>query len=373
MIYLDNAATSGRKPKAVKTAVNFALDNLSANAGRSAHDRAILASEKIYETRKTVSDFFGSNGAETVSFCANCTTALNFVIKGVLNKGDHVVVSDLEHNAVARPLYATGNPYTKVEASFFDDETTVKNFENAIKENTRLVICTLASNVTGKILPVKQIGKICKDKNILFLVDGAQGAGIIPINMAEDNIDFLCVAGHKGLLAPLGSGILIARKPIEKTIIEGGNGINSLSLVGDSEMPEAFESGTQSITDICGIGAGIKFIKAQGIRKIYTHELSLIQTVYKAFEKDKNIILYTPFPKTDKFAPVLSFNLINKSSDEVAKYLNNKGIGVRSGYHCSAFAHEKLGTKDFGTVRISTGYFNNEDEIFRFIREIKKI
>ncbi len=373
MIYFDNAATTGRKPRNVKSAVNYALENLCANPGRGGYDRAIKASEALYGARKKISDFFGGNGAERVVFCNNCTEAVNIVVKGNLKAGDHVVVSDLEHNAVMRPLHKIGILYSIAKVSFDDDLETLKEFEDKITENTKMVICTSASNVTGKILPIKGIGDICKRKNILFAVDGAQGGGIIPINMREMNIDYLCIAGHKGLYAPMGSGVLIANKDIKNTLIEGGNGLNSLELSQPPILPEGFESGTVGLPSVMGIGAGIDFINNTGMEKLYNHELSLVQYVFSNLSKDKRFTVYGNYPENGKYVPVMSFNVRNTNSVEVADYLNKNGIAVRSGFHCSKLAHNKLGTTLTGTVRISMGYFNNSAEAERFVGIIKKM
>ena len=240
MIYFDNAATTGHKPKSVINAVNYALTNLSANPGRSGHSISQNAATAVYSARQKLSDFFGSTGVETVVFTYNCTQSINFVLKGVLENGDHIVVSDLEHNAVMRPLEKMRVSYTQAIVSLEDDDITVENFKNSVKENTKMIFCTAVSNVLGKILPLKKIGQFCNEKGIIFAVDAAQGAGVIPINMKEMHIDFLCIAAHKGLYCPMGLGVLIARKSIEKTIIEGGTGTESLKFSQPEYLPEKF-------------------------------------------------------------------------------------------------------------------------------------
>lgn len=373
MIYLDNAATSGKKPKSVINAVNFALNNLSANPGRGGHNLSVSASMAVYGIRKKIAEFFGAFDPSAVAFCANCTTALNYVIKGVVNKNEHIVISDLEHNAVARPVNSITDNYSVATVSFYDDEETVKSFESKITPDTKLVVCTSASNVYGKILPLKRIGEICKKMNVPFAVDGAQGGGIIPINMEEFNIDYLCLAPHKGLYSPMSTGVLIARKGIEKTLIEGGNGIESLNLVQSVDMPEGFESGTVSLPNILGIGAGIDFVSKSGRENIYKKELYLIKKLYRKLEKNEKVVLYTPMPEIGSFAPVLSFNISGKNSEEVGEYLNKNGIAVRAGFHCSALAHKKTKTENTGAVRISTSVFSAEQEIEYLSKVIGKI
>ena len=373
MIYFDNGATSGKKPSKVIEAVNYCLKSYNANPGRSGHNLSISAAEKVYEARKKVAKFFGGKAPENVIFTANCTQSLNYVIKGVLNRNDHVIVSELEHNAVLRPLHKTVNKYDVATVSFFDDNETLKNFKNLINQNTKMIICTAASNVCGKILPLKELGKLCRENGILFTVDAAQGAGVLPIDMEEMNIDFLCVAPHKGLFAPMGIGILIADKKIPYTIIEGGTGSESLNLNQPQTLPEMFESGTVNLPGIFGVSAGLDFIKSNGREKIYRYEMSLIQHIYKSLSKMENVILYTPFPELNKFAPVLCFNIVGKSSDETAALLNEKGICVRAGLHCAPFAHKKMGTEKIGAVRVSCGYFNTTRDTEYLINTIRNL
>ena len=376
MIYLDNAATSGKKPQSVINSVNDCMYRFNANPGRSGHNLSIAAALKVYETRKELADFFGADGAENVVFTMNCTESLNFVIKGVLKKGDHIIISDLEHNAVMRPLYKTGLNFDVASVCLDNDEETVGNFCRLINKNTKMIICTAASNVCGKILPLKKIGDLCADRGIFFTVDAAQGAGILPINMKEMNIDFLCIAPHKGLYAPMGTGVLIATRKIENTIIEGGTGSDSLNLKQPEIMPEMLESGTTNLPGIFGISAGLNFLKKKKISQIYQHEIQLIQTLYKRLKHMENIVLYTPYPAFESFAPVLSFNMLGVPSDECSAHLNKYGIFTRAGLHCAPLAHKKLGTAQNGTVRVSPGYFNNKNEIVSLIeciRNFKKV
>ncbi len=367
MIYFDNAATTGKKPKGVVDAVNFALKNLCANPGRSGHTRSQNAAMTVYNSRKSVSEFFGSDGAETVVFTANCTESINFVLKGILTAGDHVVVSDFEHNAVMRPLNTMGIEISEAEVLLNDDEKTAENFKKAIKDNTKMIFCTAASNVLGKILPLKKIGEICKENKILFGVDAAQGAGMMPINMKEMNIDFLCIAPHKGLYCPMGLGILIARKPIDKTLIEGGTGTESLSFKQPSTLPEMLESGTVNLPAIAAIGCGIDFVKSNS--RILQYENGLIKQFFDGLQ-NKKVIFYTN-PYVTRSVPVLSFNIKGKSSEKVAEYLNIKGFALRGGLHCAPTAHRKIGTLDCGTVRFSPSVFNNRYEVSNLIKQIK--
>lgn len=373
MIYLDNAATTAPKPLSVRQAVDYAMKHLAANPGRSSNEISLRASELIFDTRKKAASLFHFEHPEQVVFALNCTHALNFVIKGCLKKGDHVIISNLEHNAVARPIYKLQQEgqitYDVAPVALGDEDATVSSFRSLIKQNTRMIICTHASNVTGQILPIKRLGELCRERNITFVVDAAQTAGLIDINMKDDHIDFLCCAGHKGLYGPMGTGILLAAKPLEKTLIEGGTGNLSSLLQQPEELPERMESGTVNVSGIAGLNAGLKFVQSQRIDRLYGNELSLIQKAFRKLSGIKGVILYAPYPKMGESVPVLSFN-VGESSTQLGDYLNQRSIAVRSGLHCAPLAHRAIGTIDGGTVRISTSFFNTEQEIDRLISAV---
>lgn len=376
MIYLDNAATSGKKPQSVITAVTKALAELSANPGRGGHTPSLKAAEKIYSAREKVANFFGAKGPERVIFTPSCTYALNFVIKGVMRRGEHIIISSMEHNAVARPtetIRRMGAEVDIAEIIFGDKDATVRSFERLIKKNTRAIVMMHASNVTGEIFPIEKIGKLCKDKGILFIVDAAQTAGVVSIDMQKMNIDFLCIAPHKGLFAPMGTGILIANKDIPYTLIEGGTGIKSALSVQPDDYPERLESGTLNLPGIVGVSVGIDFVNSKGVEKIHLAELNLIKALRKGLTKISGIELYTPHPTEESFVPVLSFNIRNADSSLVAKRLNDMGIAVRAGLHCAPYAHKRLGTISSGTVRVSPSIFNNMGDIENLLRAVKTI
>lgn len=370
MIYFDNAATTGKKPQSVIKAVDDALKFLSANPGRSGHELSAKTAEKIFEVRQKTADFFGASGPENVVFTLNCTHSINCVLKGVLNKGDHVIVSSLEHNAVMRPLKKMKVPFDMARVSLENDDETVMEFAKKIRPNTKLILTTGASNVLGKILPIKRIGELCKKRGILFAVDAAQSAGVIPINMQEMGIDYLCIASHKGLYAPMGTGILIAEKPIENTLIEGGTGTNSIELFQPRFLPERMESGTVNVSGIMGIGAGIDYVKEIGLERLYNHEMNLTEMLYDRLKNNPEIELYTPWPKRDLYAPVLSLNLKEIPSEKTAMALSANGIAVRGGLHCSPMAHKQIETLETGCVRVSFATFNTETEVKRFLNVI---
>lgn len=373
MIYFDNAATTGVKPQCVIRAVNTALREYSANPGRSSHEPSIKTATAVFEAREKASEFFGASGPENVIFTMNCTHSLNCVIKGILKPGDHAIVSTLEHNAVMRPLVKSGVAYDMARVSLTDDNETIKEFEKRIRPNTKLIICTGASNVLGKILPIRQIGSLCKKKGIRFAVDAAQTAGVLPINMRAMNIDYLCVAPHKGLYAPMGVGILICEKPIENTIIEGGTGTNSIQLVQPESFPERMESGTINVPAIVGTAAGIDYVKSIGIGKIFHHETELCKQMYEELRKIPGVKLYTPDPIRYNYAPLISFNIGDNSSSDVANLLSDKGIAVRGGLHCAPMAHRQINTLENGTVRVCMGTFNTNKEVSSFINTLKSL
>ena len=264
MIYLDNAATSYPKPQTVVNAVKNSFINYGANPGRSGHKLSVKTALEVYEAREILNEFFDGYGGEFVSFTSNCTEALNVAIKGVLTNGDHVVISSFEHNSVTRPLHFLKEKGL-ISYSVFDvcdsTEKTIENFKNAIKPNTKLAVVTAVSNVFGRILPLEELGEIAKNKGVLFFVDGAQGAGIIPINMKKMNISCLCIPGHKGLLGPMGTGAILHNGMDFLPLIQGGTGSRSFDLLQPSEYPDRLESGTLNVPGICGLKEGVSMRK----------------------------------------------------------------------------------------------------------------
>lgn len=376
MIYFDNAATTGHKPPEVISAVNRALSEYSVNPGRGGYDRSVECTERIYECRKKLSDMFGANAPERVIFTANCTAAINFCLKGICRKGDHVVASSFEHNAVARPLYKLQKQGVDVdfaEVIFGDKEATARSFERLIRPDTRLVVCTHASNVTGEILPIEIIGQICAERGVPFLVDAAQTAGIVDINMQKCKIDYLCIAPHKGLYAPMGTGVLIALGEIPDTLFEGGTGSLSTSYDQPKDYPERFESGTINVPGIMGVSAGVDFVRKKGIDNIYRHELELVAYIYDRLKSITGVVLYTERPTIGRFVPTLSFNISGMDSTTAATHLAKEGIAVRAGLHCASMAHRRLGTVDVGTVRICCSAFNSRAQADKLLNAVKNV
>lgn len=371
MIYLDNAATTGKKPPLVINAVNNALKYYCVNPGRSGHSLSIKASEKIYNTRVKTSNFFGFDKPENVVFTLNCTHSLNIVLKGLLSEGDHALISNLEHNAVVRPLMELNKNYG-VQFDVFNAfaEDLILELKSKLRPNTKIIVCTHVSNVCGHALPIEKIGEFAKENGILFCVDAAQSAGVLPINILEMNIDYLCVAAHKGLYAPMGLGLLIISGKKPKTLVQGGTGTNSIDLMQPADMPESFESGTVNLPAILGLSAGLDFVKIKGLKQILNHEKVLCERFYNSLKNNDNIIFYA---YSSNNAPVISFNVRNFSSEEVGAFLNKNNIAVRTGLHCAPFAHKTLNTLKTGTVRISPSVYNNIAEIDKTISLLKSI
>ncbi len=376
MIYLDNAATTGQKPYAVIKAVNNALKYHSANPGRGGHRLSVKSAMKIYSVREEVSKYFSVDSPDKVCFTASCTASLNTVLNGCLREKDHIIISSFEHNAVLRPIYGLSInkniEYSVVSLPVESERITAEHFERYIKKNTKMILVTHSSNVTGTVLPIKEIGRLCKNHGLLFCVDAAQSAGHMKIDMKAMNIDYLCVAPHKGLYAPMGTGILICRKEIDDVLIKGGTGVNSVSPLQPDSFPERIESGTLNLPGIFGIEAGIDFIKNENVKNRIINERKLMHMYYNELKR-LGAVLYTSDPLEDNYTSVLSFNIKNHSSEEVAAFLSERGICVRAGLHCSPLAHETLKTLEGGTVRISASVFNREDEVEKVVFALKKI
>ena len=378
MIYFDNGATTFPKPQSVINSVNQVLRFYGANPGRSGHNMSIKASEIMYQCRENAAKLFGADNPENIVFTHNCTTALNTVIKGLLKKGDHVVISSLEHNAVLRPvenLKSVGVEYSIADVVENDDEATINNFRNALKSNTRLVVCSHASNVFGIKLPVERIAAMCRIYNIPCCVDAAQTAGTTPINLKDSCIDFLCTAGHKGLYGPMGTGLMVINSKLHpKSLIQGGTGSMSSSREQPDILPDRFESGTPNLPGIAGLNEGIKFIISSGLGNIANKEMKMAQRLYDGLSKNRNIILYTARPEQDSHTPVISFNVNGHDSEEIASILNDRfNIAVRAGLHCAPLAHEFYHTQDTGTVRAVMSYYTNYKQIDYFVNSINKI
>lgn len=376
MIYFDNAATTFPKPREVINEVNKAFSLYGANPGRSGHDMSMQTAMAVYSARETLNTFFDGFGSEYVSFTANCTESLNMAIKGILKKGDHVIISSLEHNSVLRPVVklAEMNIITfSVFSVTQNEEETLNNLKKEIRSNTKLIITTAVSNVFGDILPIEKIGGIAKENNILYMVDGAQGAGVMPIKMKQSGINCLCIPGHKSLYGPMGVGAVLHDGSIKETIIEGGTGTESFNFSQPVAFPERLESGTLNVPAICGLKKGVEITSSYGVKNIFNEESDLIELLFNELSSIRNIILYKSEYDRKTQAPLLSFNVKNMHSEEVSTLLNRESVAVRGGFHCSPLAHKTYGTEMTGAVRVSPSRFNTKKDVKYVINLLQKI
>ena len=367
MIYLDNGATSFPKPQSVIDAMCVYQRCYGANPGRGGHSLTLKAGEKVFRTRELLSEMFGTE-SERVIFTQNCTHALNTAIKGSVKKGDHIIISSLEHNSVLRPVHRLFErglvTYDVAFVNPLSDEETLSNFRNLIKPNTTLVVCTYVSNVFGTVLPIRKIAELCRDKGLRFILDGAQAAGVFEIDMKRDLIDILCVPCHKGLLGPMGTGAMLLGENIKPdTNIEGGTGSFSMQKSQPDILPDKFESGTANLPGIAGVYEGINFIKCfGGERAVHNKEMYLADILKADLSVIKNVELYENM-QGERKSPLVSFGIKNTHSEEVSAYLDKHGIAVRAGYHCSYLAHSNYNTEEYGVVRVTPGIFNIKKDI----------
>lgn len=375
MIYLDNGATSFPKPLSVRQNVDISLKKFSANPGRSGHSLSLRAAKEIFECRKRLKELFNVNSEEEIIFTENCTMALNTVIFGLLSEGDHVLISSMEHNSVTRPLESLkdkGVTYSTFDYSY-DDNVTVDNVRNLIKPETKLVICTHASNVFGFRFPIERICALCHAYGILFCVDSAQSAGVFDIDVGTNQYDFVCMSGHKSLYGPMGTGVLILNNRNLKPLLYGGTGTESVKKSQPEGLPEKFESGTQNMNGISGLKAGVDFVKNRGIKNIYNHEYKLAKRLFNGLANNRKVITYNKSFDYGKVAPVVSFNIDGVYSEDLVAKLNKYGIMTRGGLHCSPLAHTTMNTIENGTVRVVPGAFNTINDINYLLNIIRKL
>lgn len=374
MVYLDNAATTYPKPQHVLNTASMAMQKFGGNPGRSGHRLSMETASAVFKARVKCAELFGADPSNTV-FTSNCTHALNLAIKGILVRGAHILTSDIEHNAVIRPVHAAskenGVNYTVVKTVPDDDET-VRNFEHMINQKTVALVCTCASNVTGRILPYRKLGAMCKKHGICFILDAAQGAGVLPITLADD-INIICCAGHKGLYGPMGTGLMITDGKYRlKTIIEGGTGSSSKEIEQPEELPDRFESGTINTSGAIALGAGVDFVREKTIRRIYSHEFNLCKYFYEEIKKNPKVRVYTA-DFSENRAPLVPFNIGDLESSEAAGIFSNDGFYLRGGFHCAYLAHKKMGTNEQGCVRFAPSAFSTMQEIQQFVAAVNRV
>lgn len=378
MIYLDNAATSYQKPEEVRAAVADALLHLG-NSGRGAHGASLDASRMIFDTRRMLAELFHAGDPARVAFTANSTESLNTAIQGAFDPGDHVITTVMEHNSVLRPLYLMEKQGVELTILPVDQKGNIRyeDLKAAIRKNTRGVVCTHASNLTGNMNDLEAIGRICRVHGILFLVDASQTAGVFDIDMERMGIDVLCFTGHKGLLGPQGTGGICVRAGIFiRPLMVGGSGVYSYLRTQPEEMPEALEAGTLNSHGIAGLHAALLYLRKTGINNIRERELMLMKRFYEGVREIPGIRVYGDFSEEKLFcrAPVVALNIRDCDSGEVADELAfHYEIYTRAGAHCAPLMHQALGTAEQGAVRFSMSHYNEEKEIDEAIHAVREL
>ena len=378
-IYLDNASTTFPKPKIVVDSIYNFLTNIGGNPGRSNHDNGLQSNRLLLEARETIASFFNFNNIDNVIFTNNITTSLNTLINGCLRKGDHIITSSMEHNAILRPLVNLKEnniiELDIIEANKFGF-INVEDFKNALQPNTKFIFLTQASNVVGSIQPVLEMGKLCKENNIHFILDTAQGAGVLDIDFHALNLSALAFTGHKSLFGPQGIGGFIISDELNKICnpyILGGTGSLSHSLIQPNFLPDKFESGTLNMPGIVGLMEGIKFIKSEGLKTIYEKNNFLRNHLVSELRNINNIILYEDI-NNDNYTSCVSLNIKGLDTAELSFMLDSDfGIKNRSGLHCAPLAHKTIGSFPTGTVRLSLSYFNSREDIDYTINSLSNI
>lgn len=378
MIYFDNAATTFPKPNHVRKGLEKYFCSCGANPGRAGHKMAMDTAMEIYSAREEVAKLFGMNDGENIVFTVNCTHAINQAICGVIRQGDHIIISDMEHNSVWRTVHSLQErgmaTYSIAQIYPEDIQATVESYKSLIQQNTKLICCIHGSNVFGTRLPVEELCVLAHSQGIMIMVDAAQTAGVLDIDMQNTPFDMLCTAGHKSLYGPTGTGILATRCGEQlMPMMYGGTGSNSVQPMQPDFMPDHLESGTLNTLGIIGLRAGVSFVSSMTTARIYEHEISVCRYIYCELKNYKNVTLYTPIPEYGKSLPVLSFNCGDYTGEETAAKLSEKGFALRGGLHCSPLAHNKMGTIDRGTARISPGCFNSYKDAEKLCSAIKNL
>ena len=378
MIYLDNASTSFHKPDCVFTAVMEAMHQ-AGNSGRGSSGEAMEASRLIFDTRCRIAEMFETDGPECVAFTSNATEALNTALFGVLHPGDspvHAIATEMDHNSVLRPLYALEKKGLELTVLPADRKGRISltDMEAAIRPETKVIVCTHASNLTGNRNDIHAIGEIAKKHDILFIADAAQTAGVFPISMKKDQIDILCFSGHKGLMGPQGTGVICVRPGVKVEPLKvGGSGILTFQKEHPSDMPEALEAGTLNSHGIAGLRAALGWIQETGIDRIRQREQDLMMRFYDQVKTISGVTVYGDFSQKDR-SPVVTLNIRDMGSSELSMILEEDyGISTRSGGHCAPLMHRALGTEKIGAVRFSFSCFNTEEEADEAARAVKEI
>lgn len=375
MIYLDNAATTMHKPKEVIDAVVEAMTSLG-NAGRGANEASLSAARIIYDAREKLCRFFNGEDPRQIVFTSNSTESLNIAVKGLLEPGDHVITTMLEHNSVLRPLYEMekkGVALTIIKADK-KGRFSLEEMEAAIRPETKMIVCTNGSNLTGNYVDIGKVGEMAHRHDVLFVVDASQTAGVFPIDVRNMRVDVLCFTGHKGLLGPQGTGGMYVREGLAiRPLKSGGSGVQTYSKTHPREMPTALEAGTLNGHGIAGLRAGVEYIEKTGLDNIRAREQELMWRFYEGVKEIPGVTVYGDFDSRERCA-IVSLNIGDYDSSEVSDaLLTEYGISTRPGGHCAPLMHEALGTVEQGAVRFSFAHSNTEEEVDIAINAVREL
>lgn len=375
MIYMDNAATTLQKPECVAKAVVNAMNSFG-NAGRGLNDASMGASRVVYDTREKLCRLFHGENPKQFAFTSNATESLNTAIQGLIGPGDHVITTMMEHNSVLRPLYereAVGVELTILKCDTYGN-ISYEEIEAAIRENTKAIVCTHGSNLTGNLTDIGRIGAIAKKHGILLIADASQTAGLIPIDVQEMQIDVLCFTGHKGLYGPQGTGGIYVRPGVEiKPLKRGGSGIETYNKNHPAQMPTALEAGTLNSHGIAGLNAALTYIEETGVEHICQLALERMWQFYEGVCDIQGVTVYGDFSVKAR-VPIVSLNIEDFDSAEVSdELLTEYGIATRAGGHCAPLMHEALGNVKQGAVRFSFSHFNTQEEVEKAISAIREL
>ena len=375
MIYIDNAATTMHKPQEVIDAVVMAMSSMG-NAGRGVNEASLSASRIIYDTREKLCRLFGAEDPRQIVFTPNSTESLNIAIKGILNPGDHVIATMLEHNSVLRPLYEMEKKGVRLTIVKSDQNGrfNLKDIEDAIAEDTKMIVCTNGSNLTGNYVDPEPVGTLARERGIVFVVDASQTAGVFPIDVQKMKIDVLCFTGHKGMLAPQGTGGMYVRKGLViRPLKSGGSGVQTYSKTHPIEMPTALEAGTLNGHGIAGLHAAVEYLEKTGVDNIRAREQDLMWRFYEGVKDIPGVKVYGDFSSKNR-CPIVTLNIGDYDSSEVSdELLTEYGISTRAGGHCAPLMHEALGTVEQGAVRFSFSHYNTEEEVDTAIEAIREL
>lgn len=373
MIYLDSAATTFQKPKAVGAAMQTALATMS-SPGRGGHPAAMRAAEAAFQCRSELAELFHLENPEQVVFTSNATHALNIAIKSLVPPGGRAVVSGYEHNAVTRPLTALGARVAVAKAPLFDPGAATAAFDRLVVPGTSAVICNHVSNVFGFIQPVEEIAAICRTRRVPFIIDASQSAGVLPLDMARLGAAFIAMPGHKGLYGPQGTGVLLCGEGTAvHTLLEGGTGSLSIQQEMPDFLPDRLEAGTHNVPGIAGLLAGVRYVRRRGLDAICDRERRLALLAAEGLRATVPGVRVFAQPGLREQAGVLSIVPEKKDVESVGDALAERGIAVRTGLHCAPLAHRSAGTLDTGTVRLSFSDFNTPEEVYHCLAALRDI